>query len=85
MQMTGSTVYVNLLTEDSLTICELNILCGNRRTGEEILIDALLPDDRIATVFAAMRAALPQDGRGWSLIESWGMEEEIPQIRSLAA
>ena len=66
----GSTVYYNGLAPDSMTYCELYILCQDRRTGTEMLIDAVLQDDRLATVFAAIKAALPADGR-WSLVESW--------------
>lgn len=80
----GSTVYFNGLSEDSTTFCELYILCIDRRTGTEMLIDALLPDDRIATVLSAIKAALPADGR-WNLVESWGIEEERPVMQPIAA
>lgn len=80
----GSIIYYNGLTEDSITYTELYILCQDRRSGAEVLIDALLPDDRIATVFNAMKEALPVDGK-WSLIESWGIEEEAIEVRTLVA
>lgn len=84
LPIAGSTIYYNGLTEDSFTFCEMYILCLDRRTGVEMLIDAVLVDDRLPTVFAAMNAALPADGR-WSLVESWGIEEERPVIQSLIA
>lgn len=64
-------VYVNALTPDSSTHCALMLLCCHRQTGEEKLIDALLPDDRLATVLSVIRQTL---GSSWTLQESWEIE-----------
>lgn len=68
-------VYVNALSDDSSTYVALLILAVNRRTGDERLIDALLPDDRLGTVLATVRQVL---GAEWTLLESWEIEPFSP-------
>lgn len=70
-------LYVNALSEDSATYIALLIMAVNRKTDEEKLIDALLPDDRLGTVLATIRQAL---GAEWTLLECWEIEALAPIV-----
>ena len=70
-------LYCSALTPDSFTACALMLLCVNRRTGEEKMIDALLPDDRLATVLGTIRQVL---GAEWTLLESFELEPMSPLV-----
>ena len=70
-------LYVNCLTDESATYIALLIMAVNRKTDEEKLIDALLPDDRLGTVLAVIHQVL---GGNWTLLECWEIEPLAPIV-----
>lgn len=76
-----TTDFINCLPENAQTVIALGLTIINRHTREERCIDALLTDDRLSTVFAAIREKF---GADWTLFESWPIDEPAVMI-SIAA
>jgi hypothetical protein len=70
------THYINCLPVDAQTAIALGLTIINHRTQEERCIDALLVDDRLPTVFAAVRDKF---GANWMLFESWPIDNPMMQ------
>lgn len=75
-----TTDFINCLPENAQSVIALGLTIINRHTGEERCLDALLVDDRLSTVFNAVREKF---GAEWTLFESW--EVDLPVIEAIAA
>lgn len=71
--------YVSATPENTEKIVVLMIVAKNFETEEEVLIDAILPDDGLATVLVLIRQVL---GEGWTLQET--IEIEPPVVLGVA-
>lgn len=78
----GTTHFINALSKDSQTFVALGATLVNRRTEEEAHLDLLVDDDRIGTVFKAIRKRFSSD---WDLHESWEIEPTEQQSDELLA
>lgn len=75
-----TTDFINCLPKDAPGAIALGLTIINRNTGEERCLDALLVDDRLATVFSAIRDKF---GTDWTLFESWVIDD--PMMQATAA